>query len=375
MKIKLPAALKKIPPIGWVVVAGVLLAVLYLKFGKGSGASVGVVGGGGGGGSLAGDSPNNTVGTPAGGSPDVQTPGGTQSPLAGLPGARQVDVSGLYGGEALLARYPSLGQFPTDKYGTINYGSVEGIPGLSDVNAATASWWADKLGGNYANVGNPDPAEFLAQWLYHEEHGLQGTALEQRDLESGLAYAWNYAKAAGVSSDELATAQAKIAAQGGIEGSSGFDPQKAISSFLQNAGLSTVQQLGAPPNNAAEYIASLRAVDPNKLWAGSPGSGATYGQLADALSQNWGVSYGTNPTPSGVPGSPTVGTGGTYDVQSAGRIAQLQQAIATQTRNIGVYEALTSLSSQQQQALATNKATIAKQQAELSALLSPTKAF
>ncbi len=207
-------------------------------------------------------------------------------PLAGLPGALPADTSGLSAGKALLAHYPALGQFPTDAYGTIDYGSATAIPGMAGVSSETGAYWAQKLGGNFANIGNPDPAELLAQWLYHQEHGIEGTAMTPKDLEAGLAYAWSYAQAAGVSQQDLQAAQANVIERGGIEGSQGYDLAKASQYFLANAGL---EKGRSAPGNAAEYLAMLRRQTDSIFPSAPVGSNITYGQVADALATNWGL--------------------------------------------------------------------------------------
>lgn len=160
------------------------------------------------------------------------------------------------------------------------------IPGWTDVSGATQAYWLDKLRGDFSNVGNPDPAEFLAQWLYHQKHGIVGTSLTAQDLEIGVAFAKAYAAKAGVTPAQLAAAQALIVERGGIEGSVGYEPLVAGAYFLAHAGLAP----GTPlPTNAAAYIAALRAQG-DALFPSAPGgTGITYRQVADQLAKNWGL--------------------------------------------------------------------------------------
>lgn len=335
---KLPdikAAAKKVPPLGWVIIAGIVLAVLYLSSKKGTGASTGVVsggvgGGGGGGGFAPGDSPNNTVGTPAGGTPDVQTPGGTQSPLAGLPGA-------FLGANPTIQEI-DLAQQPADV--------ASAMSGLSDADQA---YWASKLGGRLNVTNTYDPATLLARWLNRKQQGVVGTALTPQDVTTGLAYAKARATAAGVTPAELEQAQANIARYGDFAGYN--DP--SANAFTE--ALYSVGKLG---------VGSFSLEDTNRINA-MPGGYTVENILA---------LFGNTPTQSGQDGSPSVSSGATYDTQSAGRVTLLQQAIAKNTEYVRNLLADPTRTAAQEASLVSAQSKITSYGGEL-ATLQPTKAF
>jgi hypothetical protein len=168
-KVKLPdvkAAVKKVPPIGWVVIAGVVLAILYLRMkGTGASASAGVGGGGGGGGGggygdplTPGGTGSNPVAAPPIGGQPVPTgtaPGGTTSPLDGLPGA--VGYGGNGGGIVLPGNLD-----PT----SAEYRSFFGIPlDIRTVGDLTIPAGADPAGVALAQSQNMSLVDWYKYWI------------------------------------------------------------------------------------------------------------------------------------------------------------------------------------------------------------------
>jgi hypothetical protein len=102
---------------------------------------------------------------------------------------------------------------------------------MAEVSPSDQTYWLAKLGGNFTNVGNPDPAYIRAQWLavaqtgnYLPNAGFDGLkipntpivatrAVSPEDLAIGLAWSKSYADQAGVTPAQLATAQANLATQ------------------------------------------------------------------------------------------------------------------------------------------------------------------
>ena len=100
------------------------------------------------------------------------------------------------------------------------------IPGWNDVDAAAQAYWATKLRGNFSNVGNPDPAMFLAQYLevartksfLPNDYGHISAIrypISDADLTIGLAYARALAVQGGVTPAQLAAADVLMRVQYG----------------------------------------------------------------------------------------------------------------------------------------------------------------
>lgn len=108
--------------------------------------------------------------------------------------------------------------------------SISQIPGLADVDEELQDYWLSKLGGDFTNTGNPEPAKSLVQW---REVARTGTYLPARntltpngdptrysisanDAAIGLAWAEAYAKESGVTDAQIAAAEAELAATYGL---------------------------------------------------------------------------------------------------------------------------------------------------------------
>jgi hypothetical protein len=132
---------------------------------------------------------------------------------------------------------------------------MDAIPGYTSVSTADQAYWASKVDPNGTTIADTyDPATLLARWLQRAQLGTTGTALTQQDINTGMAYATARANAAGVTPDQLATAQAGIAGPNGI--SYGYnDPSvNAFSDALAKVGITN-----AKPANVAQqnYINAM----------------------------------------------------------------------------------------------------------------------
>ena len=111
---------------------------------------------------------------------------------------------------------------------TTDYGTAANVPGMSAVSQAAADAWTASLGGNYAKVGDPDPAYTLAKWLEVAKRGtflpgatgdsrkfsdVPAASISSSDLAIGLAWAQAYAAQNGVTPTQLTAAQARLTTQ------------------------------------------------------------------------------------------------------------------------------------------------------------------
>ena len=103
------------------------------------------------------------------------------------------------------------------------------LPGADALSRPDVSYWDEKLHGDLTVVGDPEPAAFLAQWLWVQQHGTflpgagadalridpnaPGRPVSGQDLAIGVAWSTAYAEQHGVTPDQLAQAQANLATQ------------------------------------------------------------------------------------------------------------------------------------------------------------------
>ena len=96
--------------------------------------------------------------------------------------------------------------------------SAAEVPGFADVDEDLQKYWANKLGTDFTNTGNPEPAKSLVQW---REVARTGTYLPNQgetvrypapanDVAIGLAWAEAYAKANGVTEEQITSAEAEL---------------------------------------------------------------------------------------------------------------------------------------------------------------------
>ena len=338
-KIKLPGILKKIPPMGWVIIAGVIIGVIYLKL-KGTGASTavpatGTTTAGSGSGTSA-----TTAGQTALGATDLATLlaqqqtqeqtfltsilgqlHGTQGPagatgLAGATGAPGASGPNLLGTSSPIAGLPGAVTLPT---------LTTGIPGLT---------------GSASN-----PAEFTA---------LQGQTPQQY-LDT--------IRATAIAGANIPSLQAAVAAaQANFNKVSAANPLSGSTSQVQ-------ANMGAATALDSAKSALLQALQ-NQAWAGSGAAvgstqGATLAQMgvvdASQVANPIGALTGLNIN--NLPGV-GVGTGATAADGAPARIAALQSYIAAATKNVSVNQAAGKTA-----AAATDAASLANYKTQLAALL------
>jgi hypothetical protein len=408
MAIKLPpkvmAAIKRVPPAGWVVVAGVVLAVLYLKTHKGTGASAsaGLSGGSGAGsggdtfagtpgvpvipvtpvvplnpsnpgvgGSLGSFDPFaglNLGGLPAGTNP---TPGGTVTPNAGLPGAFGLPTTQVVGagsptnwGQPIDLSGPSADTYTLAQqyYYAINH---PGLPGASRSTLFTKdpsvmlSQLQQLLMSVGSSVGTQDHPTF--------ESGYASGGQAYPDIPKAVY------QFAGVAKEQFSPTSfygSQVVAQGyplnfdpnipGANEHPGVQIPYLQAEIAQGMDTATGQRLSATQITALrQQLAALQA---------------SYASQVGTLSGVIPATFGGTPAASGYGGSPTISAGGTVDTGTAARMAALQAAIATQAKNVTTYTNLATLTSAQKAALATDQASLTKYQTELAGL-QPTRAF
>jgi hypothetical protein len=324
MKIKLPGVLKKLKPMHWALIGGVVLAALFLYSKKGSGASgvpntgVGGVGGtGGGGGSsdtgvpavtgqppvdwmallaqqqaaqdaanaawqaqliglIGGGSGGGTGTLPGGGT----IPGGTQSPNSGLPGGVQLPT-----GFSLLP----------------GGGATAGLTGSSPYLGGPA-WQNSNIGtsANPPSLSSPssDTNGLLNQYLYVYNNWGSGK------LPSDTYPIFN----------DLANVKAQIVQLMGSTLMSGPSYTGGMGYAVSGADVTTAQKLASETNSYMNYNPDLL----NALTRGLPGYSVN-GPIPGASTGSYGGSFGVT---GGSPG-PAISTGGTTPGAAATTVARV----------------------------------------------------
>lgn len=117
------------------------------------------------------------------------------------------------------------------------------VAGFADVSDEDKAYWADKLGSDLSDVGNPEAAQELANWLEIERTGtflpnmsgpgyvLPGTPrypVSAVDLRIGFASAKARAAVAGVTAEQLVEAQRILHDRYGASLDGGDAPQNAL---------------------------------------------------------------------------------------------------------------------------------------------------
>jgi hypothetical protein len=357
MAIKLPKALKKIPPLAWVAIGGVVLAVLYIKL-KGTGSSTAVPATG-------------TTSAGSGGSGGTTTAGQTAlgaTDLATLLAQQQAQEQGFLssilsqiGGGGATGATGAIGATGANGLDGLPGGTVSpggGLPGVSYLGPPLAGPPAVSPTGlqsmpslSVGTGGLPGSASTVAEFT-----GLQGQTPQQY-LDTIRATA-----IAGASIPSLQAAVA--AAQANYNKVSATNPLSGGTGQVQ-------ANMGARTALDAAKSALLQALQ-NQAWAGS---GAAVGSTQGATLAQMGVvdaSQVANPVGAllnglNISNLPTVGVStGTVasDAANAARASALQGYIATLTRDVSVNKTAGNTAS-----AAVDAASLAKYQAQLAALI------
>jgi hypothetical protein len=372
--IKLPGFLKKLKPLHWAIIGGVVLAVWYLYTHKGTGAvaNSGLVPSTAGGSSGLGTGIQPVSGQPPvdltsllqqqqdaqnaanaawqaqllamlrginpTGSPGTGTPGGTVSPSLGLPTL----VQGPYGNTVPMATLPTATDHASQLSALLGGASPATLFGTV-VNDAGPT--ANLTGPEYAatTIDTGLNVDFLAQTRAWQAANV-GSSTYAEQLFNRLNLLANNMKAGGNTNPTLGPAitatQAEINRVEQISSGTGVGPVDRNIPILPSA------------------LGQGLLVGEGVYTTGTP-------QIQALL-----TAAGIGAAPGAAPGISPGGTTAAATAATAARIAQLQAAITTQTKNVAVNTAAGKTT-----AAATDSATLAKLKTELAALNPATKAF